>query len=57
MDGTIRYPAARLLHYLECFYAGGAGIFVVVRLMQDGVALGLAQGESVALALTRTLSR
>ena len=50
MDGTVRYPAAGLLHYLERFYAGGAGIFVVVRLMLYGIALGLAQDEAVLLA-------
>ncbi|MNR34368.1 hypothetical protein D3C85_1521360 [compost metagenome] len=50
MDGTVRHPAAGLLHYLERFYAGGAGIFVVVRLMRYGIALGLAQDEAVLLA-------
>ncbi|MNE49166.1 hypothetical protein D3C80_1436660 [compost metagenome] len=45
VNGAVGHPAAGLLHYLERFYAGGTGIFVVVFLMFDGIALSLAQDE------------
>jgi hypothetical protein len=51
VDGTVRYPAAGLLHYLERFNAGSTGIFVVVFLMLDGIAFCLAQDEIIPLAL------
>ena len=45
VNGAVRYPATGLLHYLERFDAGGTGIFVVVFLVFDGIALSLAQDE------------
>jgi hypothetical protein len=50
VNGAVRYPATGLLHYLERFDAGCTGIFVVVFLVFDGIALSLAQDEISLLA-------
>lgn len=49
VSGTVRHPAALLLHDLQRFDAGGARVFVVMYLVLDRRALGFAEGETVSL--------